>query len=363
MPLTGEQREALRLALESAFDPFTLPMMLQEKLDKKLWLIAPPAAPFNYQVFSLIGAAEMEGWTNRLVLALRETRPERPDLVLLAHQLGIAPTGTPKQPELEAMIIATNALIDPVQWRVNMAAVEERVCRIKIKGLPAGTGFLVGKEAVITNWHVVKPVKEGTSGYTPADVTLQFGYKRLENGEDLSPGVEYILVKTADWLLDFSPYSKIDLESDPKSDLPDPGELDYALLRVDGAPGAAKLGAKPSTDPNAAPRGWIAAPSVPYPFQPDTPLMIMEHPKGAPLKYQQANNGVESVNANNTRVRHRLTTDKGSSGSPMFDQKWNLVALHHSGDPDSILPTYNEAIPFTLIVDRIKNQGVGNYLG
>ena len=41
-----------------------------------------------------------------------------------------------------------------------------------------------------------------------------------------------------------------------------------------------------------------------------------------------------SSNANNTRVRYRTNTEEGSSGAPCFDKDWELVALHHSGDPN-----------------------------
>ena len=40
-------------------------------------------------------------------------------------------------------------------------------------------------------------------------------------------------------------------------------------------------------------------------------------------------NVVAFVGAN--RVQYLTDTEPGSSGSPVFDKEWNVVALHHSG--------------------------------
>jgi Trypsin-like peptidase domain len=103
-------------------------------------------------------------------------------------------------------------------------------------------------------------------------------------------------------------------------------------------PCSASTGEKPYS--LAPARGCLQVPDRAYDFAPGTPLFIVQHPKGAPLKLALDTNAVIGLNGNGTRVRYRTNTDKGSSGSPVFDQNWNLVALHHSGDPSSLLPTY-----------------------
>ena len=47
------------------------------------------------------------------------------------------------------------SMVDPLVWLSRLADIERRVCRIEISGKAEGTG-LVGPEAVLTNWHVVK---------------------------------------------------------------------------------------------------------------------------------------------------------------------------------------------------------------
>ena len=110
--------------------------------------------------------------------------------------------------------------------------------------------------------------------------------------------------------------------------------------------------------PGAPPRGWIETTDTAYDFPPDTPLFIAQHPKGAPLKLALDTNAVIGLNAYGTRVTYRTNTDLGSSGSPVFDQNWNLVALHHSGDPESIMPSYNEGVPFSAIMALLKRRGL-----
>ena len=91
----------------------------------------------------------------------------------------------------------------------------------------------------------------------------------------------------------------------------------------------------------------------------------MQHPRGEPLKLALDDDGVLSLNENETRLRYETNTDKGSSGSPCFTFKWDLVALHHSGDPDfdpAHKPTYNEGIPMTAITKLIKERGVDKKL-
>jgi V8-like Glu-specific endopeptidase len=64
-----------------------------------------------------------------------------------------------------------------------------------------------------------------------------------------------------------------------------------------------------------------------------------------------------------TRVRYRTNTEGGSSGSPCFDADWNLIALHHLGDPNFSTPTYNQGIPFTAIVDLLEKREKKHLLG
>ncbi len=78
----------------------------------------------------------------------------------------------------------------------------------------------------------------------------------------------------------------------------------------------------------------------------------LQHPSREPLKLAIGMDEQIEVNAAGNRIRYSVPTLPGSSGSPVFDTDWDLVALHHAGDPDSIQPKYNEGIPISVIAEH-----------
>ena len=67
-----------------------------------------------------------------------------------------------------------------------------------------------------------------------------------------------------------------------------------------------------------------------------------------------------------TRIRYQTNTEPGSSGSPVFNKDWRVVALHHAGGPTSQPGTldvadgaFNQGIPIADIVDDLKSQLAG----
>ena len=91
------------------------------------------------------------------------------DLMAFAQQFGLAAEGAPARRDLETMLVATKSLLDVTQWRERLGRLEGRVCRVEFGGQPAGTGFLLGSDIAITNYHVLEPVIK-QQGWTPADV-------------------------------------------------------------------------------------------------------------------------------------------------------------------------------------------------
>ncbi|HMQ34728.1 MAG TPA: effector-associated domain EAD1-containing protein, partial [Chloroflexaceae bacterium] len=353
MQLTGTQIRQFSEALRDAYS--TLPdleRLLRMGLDKRL---ADIALGRNLQqiAFELITTAESEGWHLDLLRAAREGNAGNPELFAFAQQLGAAPA-TPPPPELERLIRSTNSLLDLDPWRARLAAIEAQVCRVEVatnEWRAYGTGFLLGPDVVITNYHVVEAVIAGERGETThnrpraraRDVALRFDYTRLADGTVLNSGTVYRLAD--DWLIDASPPSPFD--SRPGAGEPGPDELDYALLRVEGAPGSHPIGER--TVPEAHPRGWIACAQSSIPLSPGSPLFIVQHPQGEPLKLALDTDAVIGMNANGTRVRYRTNTERGSSGAPCFNSNWELVALHHAGDPNFApdhVPQYNQGVPF-----------------
>lgn len=100
------------------------------------------------------------------------------------------------------------------------------------------------------------------------------------------------------------------------------------------------------------------------------PATIIQHPKGQDMQIALNSNDVVSVW--NQYLFYKADTEPGSSGSPVFNRDWKVVALHHAGK------TYaeggiqinakgdkmgaNRGILFGHILEFIKNGGhpVGN---
>ncbi len=351
MKLTGPQYKQLQDALIAAFpSQQKLAQFVQFRLEKNLNAIAM-GDDLQEIVFKLIQTAQAEGWVDNLIAGARESTPGNPALFVFAQEFNLA-TSMPSQLSgrgaLEKIIKKTNSFLNVNSWREKLGQIEAQVCRIEIikknNHKEFGTGFLVAPNVVITNYHVIEAVDLGQA--VPDHVILRFDYKQLADGKVVNKGKEYHLEDN--WLIDKSPYVE--------NQLPTPDELDYALLRVDGVPGEEPIGNNP--DPEAAKREWIKLPTEPYyQFFPDTPLLIVQHPNAQPLKLAFDTEAIIDINENGTIVRYKTNTEPGSSGSPCFDINWNLVALHHSGDPDWN-PTYNAGSPFSAICSRLEKQGL-----
>ena len=63
-------------------------------------------------------------------------------------------------------------------------------------------------------------------------------------------------------------------------------------------------------------------------------VSIIQHPKGDPKQVALRKNEVIKLPDDEDRFLHYQTdTNPGSSGSPVFNDSWEVVALHHSGKP------------------------------
>jgi hypothetical protein len=347
--LSGRQWKQLLNALNDAFNFNELQRLLKFEMDVDLADIVFPG-PMPDVIYAVIEFTEARNRTRELVEAAQRNRPNFPAILDVAQEVGTAPaTGN-----LERILRTENILFDVIAFRRRVATIEEQICRIEIGGKARGTGFLVGPDVLLTNYHVMKQVING-QGAGAHQVHLRFGYKILDDGTTINSGTLYRLKGGGidEWLIDSSPYSSVDLQPEPKTGIPQPDELDYALLRIDGQPGEDLLG-EPSLSQE---RGYIAlpAPDSTHDFAGNRVLFIVQHPQGDPLKITA--NIYRSLNENGTRVTYFNDTEKGSSGSPCFGANWDLVALHHSGDPDyARRGEYNQGIPITAIVQLLAQR-------
>lgn len=346
LELTGPQFPALSQALRSRLRLSQFDRMLAERLDINREDIAL-GDDYTEIVFKVISEANRSGWVYRLVDAARKEKPGEPVFVEYARLVKIAPVGTPDTDqfaELESIVNPKNPMLDIVRFRSRLGEIEGQVCRIDLRGDGTGTGFLIGAGTVLTNYHVVESLVK--QEHTLQDFTCRFDYKRREDGKTVDDGTVFKVTK----LVGYSPYDPVDKLSG--SQTPDPENLDYALLRLEGEPGNSPIGGKVGDDT----RGYIELPETAAKFKEGDPLFIVQHPMKSPMQLALDPEAVIGLNTNGTRVRYKTNTRSGSSGSPCFDQNWNLVALHHSGDR-AVTPKWNEGIPISLVKSQIQVKG------
>ncbi|MGE5191464.1 MAG: trypsin-like peptidase domain-containing protein [Deltaproteobacteria bacterium] len=377
--MPGVTFEEITSEVVDAYDEDELKDLLKKRMNVRLDVIVA-RKPFGHMVSDLLQWTERRGRESELIRVAAQARPEHAGMQAIYKKYGMAlPLSVQANGEtipaapadasdagLERIVRDDLKFLDFAVWRERMTRVEGQVCRVKIDGQPAGTGFLVGPDAILTNFHVLQSILDKS---TPATVVeCQFDYKVLADRSRNEGIVAHL--HPQDWYVDHSPYTPAEADGAPDRELPTTDQLDYALVRL-----ADSIGNQPSL-PNSRPgepdvprRGWIAIPQAAPVFAARMPLLIVQHPEGSPLKLaidsraidQQAGLG---LNSNGTRVRYATNTESGSSGSPVFDQDWRLVALHHYGDPAyNHPPRYNQGIPIAMIRQRIERSGKAQALG
>ena len=121
---------------------------------------------------------------------------------------------------------------------------------------------------------------------------------------------------------------------------------DWTAVRIDGD----------------APARWGALPLKAAHVQVGDHVNIIQHPGGGPKQISISANVIVFVGGG--RVQYLTDTLPGSSGSPVFDANWNVIALHHSGgwltEPNAPSKTTyyrNEGIAIDRIIDGIAGGG------
>jgi hypothetical protein len=345
----GEVAERLSTALLNSFNPDQLDQLLRYKLNKSRPRISM-ARNYDAIVFDIILASDAEGWLQDLVLAARQSRPGDAAIVAVAAEIGQGPVVTSA---LESIIRERAPMIDPVQWRQGLAHIEDRICRIEDSGAggsgPLGSGFLVNFNMCMTSFHVIEKIVLDPA--RASDIVLRFDYTRDSSGKEIYPGTTFRLA--ADWLVESWAYSSAEKAGSLSGRPPARDELDIAVMRVEGSPGSRPIGV---AEPGGEPRGWLNRLST-APAVSGDDLLIFQHPQGQPL--QLAFGTVIDTNANGTRMRHNVSTDHGSSGSPCFNLALELVAVHQAGDRPAgrpQLPTSNRCVPIAAVTELLRER-------
>ena len=263
--------------------------------------------------------AEAKGKTKNLLLAAAREVPGNTRL----REAKQSVLGETDLDDLEKIVSSNPALFsDPDAWRRAMIQAEWAVCRVeKPEGQPLGTAFLVARDLVLIN-HQVAFDAHATFRSHPESVRFRFGFREPADG---APEASRICRLASNWDVRSSPF----------------GQLDYAVLRLDHPAGEDPVG-----DFKDAPRrGWLKLGKADV--RQSQGLFILQHPGGKTLK--MANGGVRQVSG--AWVDYEVNTEPGSSGSPVFNNRWELVALHSRAGTGQ----FNKGVAISAIVDDLPD--------
>ncbi|MFL7837487.1 MAG: endonuclease [Candidatus Promineifilaceae bacterium] len=192
-------------------------------------------------------------------------------------------------------ILGFNDLI-PVHFLEKGWLAARAVGRIHISsGLGFGTGFMISPRLLLTNNHVL-PDRE-----TAAHSYIEFDYQL---------GVDGRLMHMQEF--DFMPDELF---------ITDP-DLDFTLVAVNPLN---------TGEWRVASYGWLPLIADEDKVIVGEKLNIIQHPSGERKQLAFRENLLEDILDN--FLQYKTDTAPGSSGAPVFNDQWEVVALHHSGVP------------------------------
>ncbi|TBY21705.1 hypothetical protein E0H93_32145 [Rhizobium leguminosarum bv. viciae] len=231
-------------------------------------------------------------------------------------------------------VLGTSDLLEVVFLEAALS-VARTVARIRVGTaigslLGWGTGFLVSPRLLLTNWHVLKTEDVARTS------TAEFGYETRLGDLAARNGAIFKLRPDLFFLSDRA--------------------LDFALVAIEGSGNGGEnlsgfgFNALIDDDETLIIKGQFAN--------------IIQHPSGQPKQLAFRQN--EVIEKPESFLHYRTDTAPGSSGAPVFNDQWQVVALHRAGvwatnDAGQILAMDNTVWNEAMGEERIKwisNEGV-----
>ncbi len=181
------------------------------------------------------------------------------------------------------------------------------VCRIMTR-TSLGTGFLIARNVLMTNNHVIESAAEA------AGSVAEFGFEVGQTSTTVSLRPDDLFITDR--------------------------ALDFTIVACDGGP----LG-------DIEPVTLLRNPST---VTRNERVSIIQHPRGRRKEVALHDNKVERIL--DRVVRYTTDTEPGSSGSAVFNNAWELVALHHAGFREPGGRVSNEGILISAIVAHLLRR-------
>lgn len=337
MQFRREHFKLVHEAIEGAFDRDELDRLLLERFGFGLNSISGNKG-FSYQVTDVTRYFQNRYIVEELIAALRDARTRDPVIASIFDDMQLTHISLAN---LE-VFVRENAtdFQDVSDFRIQLLQRENAVCRIETP-TAFGSGVLIGKNRVLTSFHVIKDQVD-SQGRISKQCVCTFDHKKLSS-TSTTPERKVSIGR----LLAYSDIDENDRVPDAVSTSSD--KLDYALLELQE-----DIAAQPVVQGGDV-RGHVEIAVSDHMPTVHTPLVILQHPKAAPMKIDFGT--VTSIAG--CRLRHSVSTLGGSSGAPVFDSQLRLVAIHQGGfDAPTVVTPYNQSIPLSLIVAHAAHSQV-----
>ncbi|MEU9992987.1 serine protease [Streptomyces sp. NPDC048045] len=236
---------------------------------------------------------------SRQALAARATRLLDRQAVPAAMAVEAVRAETLTAPDACKRILGVSKELQAWSFLPRGARAARTVARISVREngreLPLGTGFLVSPSLLMTNQHVL------TDAETARQCSVEFD---------------------AQITIDNTPQPSTRLELAPDTFFVADERLDFALVMV-----APDLTGRPPGETF----GWNRLSAQPGKLVIGESVNVIGHPMGR-LKEIAVRDNILQVRLDDF-LHYKTGTEPGNSGSPVFNDQWEVVALHHSGVP------------------------------
>ena len=236
----------------------------------------------------------------------------------------IPPEGTiPEKVESSTLekIISSSSNMKEVVWLKDCLNACLSVCRV-VTANGIGTGFMVTPNLLMTCNHVL-PIQEVAKG-----AYIEFNYQVVEK-DRLGEVVKYRL--------------------EPSNYFLTRPSLDFTIVQVNDS----------SNDVPLSSWGHLTI-DVKSPIYVADPTSIIQHPEGGPKKITLS---AKIAGIWEHRVHYLTDTLPGSSGSPVLNDNWQVVAIHHKGGNIQVSPRgdtryLNEGVRMSYILNEVEKSGL-----
>ena len=233
----------------------------------------------------------------RLHLANVATSAKADSLALAAEATGAPPVSRAQIVDIANERIIGASDLQDVNYLELALAVARGVARIKLPN-GAATGFMVAPGVMLTNNHVFPSPDAARRSLAQFDFQEPLGAKAVQiHSYGFEPD-RFFLTNPA---------------------------LDFSFVAI---------GARADTGRPIEAYPWVKLIEALGKAEPGDPINIIQHPLGGWKQIALRNNRVLAIPEDRKDFLYYETdTERGSSGSPCFNDQWEVIALHHQGVP------------------------------